>query len=212
MFIPAQEKRSFKWKTSRQTPVPGQLCAGRGYGGGPGRRQGEPKSSANYESSPGQILSSLQTVLSVSLPGSEAGSPPGVISCPQLASQVDITDLVAPMLAGPVSQQSVRYLMRQAATGAATVHSAVCHHDPDRLHPGQLAAGGKASRPHPRPRLPVSSVPTPHRHVPTAPAAAGGGLAACPGHSSIPHCVWPSGAALAAAGRQQSAAVFVQTD
>ena len=41
-------------------------------------------SSANCESSPGQILSSLQTVLSVSLQGSEAGSPPGVISCPQL--------------------------------------------------------------------------------------------------------------------------------
>ena len=39
-------------------------------------------SSANYESSPGQILSSLQTMLSASLPGSEAGSPPGVISCP----------------------------------------------------------------------------------------------------------------------------------
>ena len=39
-------------------------------------------SSANYESSPSQILSLLQTVLSVSLPGSEAGSPPGVISCP----------------------------------------------------------------------------------------------------------------------------------
>ena len=39
-------------------------------------------SSANYESSPGQILTSPQTVLSVSLHGSEAGSPPGVISCP----------------------------------------------------------------------------------------------------------------------------------
>ena len=39
-------------------------------------------SSANYESIPGQILSSLQTLLSVSLPGSEAGSPSAVISCP----------------------------------------------------------------------------------------------------------------------------------
>ena len=38
--------------------------------------------SANYESSPCQILSLLQTVLSVSLPDSEAGSPPGVILCP----------------------------------------------------------------------------------------------------------------------------------
>ena len=38
----------------------------------------------HYESSPSQILSSLQTVLSVSLLGSgEAGSPPNVISlCP----------------------------------------------------------------------------------------------------------------------------------
>ena len=39
-------------------------------------------SSANYESTPGQILSSLQTVLSVSRPGSEAGSPPSIILCP----------------------------------------------------------------------------------------------------------------------------------
>ena len=60
-------------------PVPGQLCASGGYVGGPRRCQGggEPMSSANYESSPGQILSSLQTGLSVSLLG-----PPGVISCP----------------------------------------------------------------------------------------------------------------------------------
>ena len=49
----------------------------------PAADKGNPTtSSANYESSPGQILSSLQTVLSVSLPGSEAGSPPGVILCP----------------------------------------------------------------------------------------------------------------------------------
>ena len=39
-------------------------------------------SSANYESTPGQIVSSLQTVLSVSRPGSEAGSPPSIILCP----------------------------------------------------------------------------------------------------------------------------------
>ena len=39
--------------------VPGQLCASGSYGGGPRRRQGEPTSSFNYESSPGQILSSL---------------------------------------------------------------------------------------------------------------------------------------------------------
>ena len=69
------------------------------------------------------------------------------IVMPVLASQVVVMDLAAPMLAEPVSQQSVaggaRYPMRQA--GAATVLSAVCHHDPDRLHPGQLAAGGVAS-------------------------------------------------------------------
>ena len=41
-------------------------------------------SSANYESSPGQILplSSLQTMLSVSLLGSETGGPPGIIAYP----------------------------------------------------------------------------------------------------------------------------------
>ena len=48
---------------------------------------------------------------------------------PVLASQVVFTDLAAPMLAKPVSQQSVagaaQYLMQQAGTGAATVHSAV---------------------------------------------------------------------------------------
>ena len=64
--------------------------------------------SANYESSHGQILSSLQTLLSVNLLGSEAGSSPGVPTVvPVLASQVVVTDLAAPMLAEPVSQQSV---------------------------------------------------------------------------------------------------------
>ena len=116
-------------------------------------------SSANYESSPGQILSSLQTVLSVSLLGSKTGHwrsnwrhlVPIVV--PVLASQVVITDLAAPMLmAEPVSQQSVagavRYLMLQVGAGAATVNSAVCLHDPDRLHPCQVAAVGMASRVH----------------------------------------------------------------
>ena len=62
-------------------------------------------------------------------------------------------DLAGPVLTEPVSQQSVavaaRYLFRQGGAGAATVHIAVCHHDSDRLHPGQLAAGGVAPRPHP---------------------------------------------------------------
>ena len=143
------------------------MC-GRGYVGGTCRRQGEPTSSANFESSPGQILSSLQTMLSVSLLGSEAGSPPNVISLCLLSNHVAAMDLAGPVLTEPVSQQSMavaaRYLFRQAGAGAATVHSAVCHHDSDRLNPGQLAAGGVASRPHPC--LPVSTVPTPHRrHV-----------------------------------------------
>ena len=75
-------------------------------------------SSANYESSATQILTSLQTVLSVTIPGSEQGSPPGSISCPQsamLADQVGPSDLVGPLLAEAVSQQSLagatRYLM-----------------------------------------------------------------------------------------------------
>ena len=68
-------------------------------------------SSANYESSPGQILSSLQTVLSVSLQGSEAGSPPGVPTVvPVLASQVVVTDLAAPMLADHVMSDSSLWL------------------------------------------------------------------------------------------------------
>ena len=43
------------------------------------------------------------------------------IAVPVLASQAVVTDLAAPMLAEPISQQSV------AGAGAATVHSAVCH-------------------------------------------------------------------------------------
>ena len=75
-------------------------------------------SSANYESSPGQILASLQTVLSVTLPGSEAGTASGSIACPQasaLASQLSPSDLIGPVLAEAVSQQSLagstKYLM-----------------------------------------------------------------------------------------------------
>ena len=142
---------------------------------------------------------------------------------PVHASQVDVTDLAAPILmAEPVSQQSVagaaRYLMRLAVTGAVPVHSAVCYHGPDRLQPGQLVAGGGiASGPHPR--LPVSTVPTPlRRHVPTG-LAAEPCLAARPRHSGIPHCVRSAGAALPAGGCQHqagqpqvSAAVSVQTD
>ena len=75
-------------------------------------------SSANYESSPGQILASLQTILSVSLPGSDSSSPPGALSCPQtltLASSLAPSDLVGAVLgevvSGQTAQASVRYLV-----------------------------------------------------------------------------------------------------
>ena len=63
-----------------------------------------------------------------------------LVPVPVLASQLVVTDLVAPsLMAEPVCQRSVAgavwYLMRQAGIGAATVHSAVCHHDPDCIHP-----------------------------------------------------------------------------
>ena len=74
-------------------------------------------SSANYESSPAQILSSLQNVLSVTIPGSESSSK-GSISCPQassLAGMLEPSDLIGPLLAEAVSQQSLagatKYLM-----------------------------------------------------------------------------------------------------
>ena len=79
--IPVVEDMSLKSKD----PVPGQLCAGGGYGEevDPAAIKGNrTTSSANYESSPSQILTSLQTVLSVSLLGSETGGPPGIISYP----------------------------------------------------------------------------------------------------------------------------------
>ena len=76
-------------------------------------------SSANYESSPGQIFASLQTILSVSLPGSDSSSPQGSLSCPQAfslaPSSLAPSDLVGAVLAEAVSaqapQSSVRYLV-----------------------------------------------------------------------------------------------------
>ena len=50
-YLPNCKQSTFNFK------VPGQLCAGGGYVGGLRHRQGEPTSSANYESSPSQILS-----------------------------------------------------------------------------------------------------------------------------------------------------------
>ena len=143
------------------------------------------------------------------------------IGVPVLARQVVVTDLAAPMLAEPISQQSgagaALYLMRQPGAGASTVCGAVCHHDPDHLHPGPLATVGMAFRPHPC--LPVSTVPTPHRqHVPAGPAA-GAGLAVPPRLGDTPRSVQLAGAALPAGGRQHqagqphvSADVPVQTD
>merc|ERR1712155_38878 len=71
----------------------------------------------------------------------------------------------------------------------------------------------------PAPRLPVSTVPTPHRqHVPAGPAA-GAGLAVPPRLGDTPRSVQLAGAALPAGGRHHqagqphvSADVPVQTD
>ena len=95
-------------------------------------------SSANYESSPAQILTSLQTVMSVSLPGSEPGTPAGSISCPQvslLAGQVSASDLIGPLLAEAVSQQSV---------GGAAKYLMLCH---TRLREEEAVCGKRATVP-----------------------------------------------------------------
>ena len=95
-------------------------------------------SSANYESSPAQILTSLQTVMSVSLPGSEPGTPAGSISCPQaslLAGQVSASDLIGPLLAEAVSQQSV---------GGAARYLMLCH---IRLREEEAVCGKRATVP-----------------------------------------------------------------
>ena len=118
----------------------------------PAADKGNPR--ALPTTSPAPARSCPRSRRSVSLPGSEAGSPPGVISCPLLCLSLPArwsSHLAALMLAEPVSQQSVagaaRYPMRQAGAGAATVLSAVCHHDPDRLHPGHIPASQSALYP-----------------------------------------------------------------
>lgn len=75
-------------------------------------------SSANYESTPEQILGSLQTILSVTIPGADSSSPSGSLSCPQavaLAPNLAPSDLVSAVLAEAVSSQSqqgsVKYLV-----------------------------------------------------------------------------------------------------
>ena len=78
-------------------------------------------SSANYESSPEQILSSLQRVLSISLPGSEPGTPPGSLSCPQASSLTSLlspSDLVGPLLAEVSSQQAPAVAVKYLVTAA----------------------------------------------------------------------------------------------
>jgi hypothetical protein len=118
-----------------------------------------------------------------------------------LTNHVAAMDLAGPVLTEPVSQLSVaaaaRYLFRQVGAGAATVHSAVCHHDPDRLHPGQLTAGGVAPQPHPVSTALHCAVTTPHRRQEL--------LAPRPGHGGIFHCVRLAGAAMPAGGRQHQA-------
>merc|ERR1711952_582683 len=166
-----------------QDPVPGQLCAGGGHGGGPRTRirhlarQEEPRapptmSQALARSSPCSRPYSQSVCQGARLTAHPVSSP--LLSV--LTNHVAAMDLVGPVLTEPVSQQSVavaaRYLFRQAGAGAASVHSAVCHHDPDLLHPGQLTAGGVAPRPHPVSTALHCAVTTPHkRHVPAGPAA-----------------------------------------
>ena len=96
----------------------------------PASHQGELTRSANYESSPGQILSSLQTVLSVSLLGSEAGSPPSVFCPHQPCGRHGSGGPRADRGRQPaVRAVAARYLFREAGAGAGTVHNAVCHRD-----------------------------------------------------------------------------------
>ena len=113
-----------------------------------------------------------------------------------------------PVLTDAVSQQSMsvaaRYLFRQAGAGAATVYSGVCHHDPDRLHPGQLAAGGVAPRPHPV----STALRCDHSSQTTCSCwtcCRSSSPLAPPRHGGIFHCVRPAGAAMPAGGQQEAA-------
>jgi len=77
-------------------------------------------SSANYESTPSQVLASLQTILGVSLPGAEGGPRPGALPCTQaaaLAGDLEPADLVGAVLGEvlvglPTLQEQVLYLVR----------------------------------------------------------------------------------------------------
>jgi len=76
-------------------------------------------SSANYESSPEQILSSLQSILGVRLPGAERPTLPGALACPQAAALApqfsDQSDLVSAVLAEVLAQlplnEAVEYVV-----------------------------------------------------------------------------------------------------
>ena len=77
-------------------------------------------SSANYDSTPAQLISSLQCILGVALPGAEGGPRETALAAPQaslMAAQLEPTDLVAAVLgevtAGlPSIQEAVQYLVR----------------------------------------------------------------------------------------------------
>merc|ERR1719189_964698 len=77
-------------------------------------------SSANYESSPTQVLASLQNILGVSLPGADGGPRPGSLPCTQAAALIgdlEPADLVGvvigEVLVGlPNLQEQVLYLVR----------------------------------------------------------------------------------------------------
>jgi len=88
-----------------------------GSNGSPTKRN-RTTSSANYESTPEQMLGSLQSILGVSLPGAEGGVVSGSLACPQatalapqLAEQADLVSLVlAEVVAGMEVQEAVQYL------------------------------------------------------------------------------------------------------
>jgi len=91
-------------------------------------------SSANYESTPGQVLASLQNILSASLPGAEGAARPASHACPQagaLASQLRPEDLAAAALGEVVAALP--------GVEAATTYLADCY----RRHRTEERACGK---------------------------------------------------------------------
>ena len=137
-------------------------------------------------------------LLSVSLPGSEAGSPPGVNSCPKfcltLPARWSSWTWRHPCWLSP-SASSLWMGLRGICAGTATVHTMT-----------QIVStlASSLQRPWHSSHTPAtqSALYPLLRHAPAGPAAAGAGLSARPGHRGIPHCVRPAVAALPAGGRQ----------